>query len=199
MIMLTLAERERLFAANEKLAFSACTHWVRTNKGFVERYNLQRDDLDSVALAALWMATEKWNPSRGAFSTIATLAVHSRLKHVLRHHSTAKRGFGEHEPESLDARLPGADSLTLGDTLRAPLSESPERAVLGAIINPVLWQAVEKLPRGQAEVIRLRFVEGLSVQETAARMGVKYNNVSALANSGIKKLRAACQHLDLWV
>ncbi|MPZ98733.1 MAG: sigma-70 family RNA polymerase sigma factor [Dehalococcoidia bacterium] len=51
------------------------------------------------------------------------------------------------------------------------------------------FEAVERLPEAQRDVIRLRFGAGLSVAETAEALGKQQTNVKVLQHKGIAKLR----------
>lgn len=66
--------------------------------------------------------------------------------------------------------------------------EGPERAVLEAMQNKVLLQAVQELNAEQQECIVLRFLQGLSVAETARVMGKNDAALKALQYRAIRSL-----------
>ena len=71
----------------------------------------------------------------------------------------------------------------------APLTqEGPENAVLEAMQNKVLLEAVKKLNPEQQECIVLRFLQGLSVAETAQAMGKNDGAIKALQYRAIRSL-----------
>jgi RNA polymerase sigma-70 factor (ECF subfamily) len=66
--------------------------------------------------------------------------------------------------------------------------EGPENAVLEAMQNKVLLEAVKQLNAEQQECIVLRFLQGLSVAETAKAMGKNDGAIKALQYRAIRSL-----------
>jgi RNA polymerase sigma-70 factor (ECF subfamily) len=66
--------------------------------------------------------------------------------------------------------------------------DGPEGAVLEAMQNKVLLEAVRKLNAEQQECIVLRFLQGLSVAETALAMGKNDGAIKALQYRAIRTL-----------
>lgn len=66
--------------------------------------------------------------------------------------------------------------------------DGPENAVLEAMQNKVLLEAVKKLNDEQQECIVLRFLQGLSVAETALAMGKNDGAIKALQYRAIRSL-----------
>jgi RNA polymerase sigma-70 factor (ECF subfamily) len=66
--------------------------------------------------------------------------------------------------------------------------DGPERAVLEKMNNKVLLQAVKKLNAEQQECVVLRFLQGLSVAETAQVMGKNEGAIKALQYRAIRTL-----------
>ncbi len=69
-----------------------------------------------------------------------------------------------------------------------PLQDGPEGVVLEAMQNKVLLEAVKQLNAEQQECIVLRFLQGLSVAETAAVMGKNDGAIKALQYRAIRSL-----------
>jgi RNA polymerase sigma-70 factor (ECF subfamily) len=74
------------------------------------------------------------------------------------------------------------------DSGSAPTIEGPERAVLEGMTNKVLLEAVKRLNAEQQECIVLRFLQGLSVAETAQVMGKNDGAIKALQYRAIRTL-----------
>jgi RNA polymerase sigma-70 factor (ECF subfamily) len=74
------------------------------------------------------------------------------------------------------------------DSGSAPVIEGPERAVLEGMTNKVLLQAIKQLNAEQQECIVLRFLQGLSVAETAQVMGKNDGAIKALQYRAIRTL-----------
>jgi len=70
--------------------------------------------------------------------------------------------------------------------------EGPEHAVLQSMTNRALIEAVKKLGAEQQECIVLRFLQGLSVSETALAMGKNDGSIKALQ---YRAVRALARHL----
>ncbi len=70
----------------------------------------------------------------------------------------------------------------------APIQAGPENEVLEAMQNKVLLEAVKQLNAEQQECIVLRFLQGLSVAETAQVMGKNDGAIKALQYRAIRTL-----------
>ena len=79
------------------------------------------------------------------------------------------------------------DVSTVGEATQL-VSDSPENAVLEAMQNKVLLEAVKQLNAEQQECIVLRFLQGLSVAETAQAMGKNDGAIKALQYRAIRSL-----------
>lgn len=66
--------------------------------------------------------------------------------------------------------------------------EGPENEVLAGITNAALFDAVKRLGSEQQECIVLRFLQGMSVAETATILGKNENAIKALQYRAVKAL-----------
>ena len=87
--------------------------------------------------------------------------------------------------KSARARLETPTGETIEGNDRAP---SPEAAVIEALTSETLMAAVSKLGDEQRECVMLRFIQGLSVSETAAVMGKNDGAIKALQHRAVRKL-----------
>jgi RNA polymerase sigma-70 factor (ECF subfamily) len=83
--------------------------------------------------------------------------------------------------------------VTTADTVEGSLSgtdqaQSTENAVLDTLASERLMQAVNQLGDEQRECVTLRFIQGLSVSETAAVMGKNDGAIKALQHRAVRKL-----------
>ncbi|MDX6287416.1 MAG: polymerase sigma-70 factor, subfamily [Frankiales bacterium] len=79
--------------------------------------------------------------------------------------------------------------VTTADMLDADgVTEGPEGAVLEGITNTTLLEAVKELGAEQQECIVLRFLQGLSVAETALAMGKNEGAIKALQYRAVRAL-----------
>ena len=67
-------------------------------------------------------------------------------------------------------------------------TDGPEEAVLQRLTNAELLAGVQQLSDEQRECLVLRFLQGLSVAETAAAMGKKDGAVKALQHRAVRRL-----------
>ncbi|WP_460683199.1 sigma-70 family RNA polymerase sigma factor [Modestobacter lapidis] len=82
--------------------------------------------------------------------------------------------------EVTTADMRDADQVTAG----------PEESVLRSMADVELLAGVRQLSVDQRECVELRFLQGLSVAETAAAMGKKEGAVKALQHRAIRRLAA---------
>ena len=79
--------------------------------------------------------------------------------------------------------------MTTGDTIETKeVERSTEAAVLDTLQSERLMVAVAKLGDEQRECVMLRFIQGLSVSETAAVMGKNDGAIKALQHRAVRKL-----------
>lgn len=93
---------------------------------------------------------------------------------------------------SLDSALKeGEDGDTLGDMVAC--DANVEKDVLDAIERQemacILHDAVDSLPADQAEAIRLRYMEGLTLEETGKAMGMPASRARSIEFKALRELR----------
>lgn len=122
------------------------------------------------------------------FRWLCTIADH-RLLDAIRAHRAVKRGGGR------AAVTGGADQqhsavLALLDVVYAH-TNTPSRSVAGHEASAAVKAAIDTLKPEYRDAIRLRYIEGRSVGETAALMSKSERSVHKLCSRGIQKLREA--------
>lgn len=65
---------------------------------------------------------------------------------------------------------------------------SPEQEVLSLISNELLYDAVNQLPKEQRDCVLMRFIQGLSIAQTAAALGRSEGAIKQLQLRGIRGL-----------
>ena len=103
---------------------------------------------------------------------------HNLLNMVDHHRGAAKRDVGREQPgnENAAANIPGQ------------LTSPSQKAVRGERRHQ-LEQAVDLLPDGQREAVRMRFLEGAGIAEIASRMERSQEAVAGLLKRGIAQLK----------
>jgi RNA polymerase sigma-B factor len=102
----------------------------------------------------------------------------------------AMQAIQAYEALSLDAPRPGADgdAMTYGEAVGSD-DERYELVELDATVSAVL----EKIPKRERMILRMRFVEDLTQTEIASRVGVSQMQVSRLLRRSLDQLRALTQ------
>jgi RNA polymerase sigma-70 factor (ECF subfamily) len=67
-------------------------------------------------------------------------------------------------------------------------AEGPENEVLSSLNSEVLMAALQDLPNEQRECLVMRFFEGLSIAETAERLGRSAGAIKQLQLRGVRNL-----------
>lgn len=67
-------------------------------------------------------------------------------------------------------------------------TEGPESAVLASLTNEILLQALTQLPTEQRDCLVMRFLQGMSIAETAAVLGRSDGAVKQLQLRGVRNL-----------
>lgn len=126
---------------------------------------------------------------------LVTIARH-RICQLLRRRRTLKRG-GEARPA--EAWLPTDDDST-ADLLSqlATHRRSPSASAAAHELIQVVERSLEGLSEDYREVVRLRHLEGLTVRETALRMGKTERAVEMLCARALAALRSEMRSVSLY-
>ena len=68
------------------------------------------------------------------------------------------------------------------------VTEGPETAVLASLTNEVLLKALTQLPNEQRDCLIMRFLQGMSIAETAAVLGRSDGAIKQLQLRGVRNL-----------
>ncbi|WP_408897910.1 sigma-70 family RNA polymerase sigma factor [Nocardioides sp. R1-1] len=67
-------------------------------------------------------------------------------------------------------------------------TEGPENAVLASLTNEILLESLTKLPNEQRDCLIMRFLQGMSIAETAAALGRSDGAIKQLQLRGVRNL-----------
>lgn len=162
----TLAQLMRQSQQGDKRAYAVmldeCASWLR--RYFRRRVPPhQLDDLVQDVLLALHNKRDSWDPARAFMPWLAAIARYRWVDHLRKVYRTE------------------ADQLEDWDAAE----ESSEEAVLARLS---LERLFVNLPAGQAEVIELVKIEGLSITEASEKTGQSESLVKVNIHRGLKKL-----------
>lgn len=79
------------------------------------------------------------------------------------------------------------------ERVAATVGESPAAAHLATEDLQVMWSAIRNLPLGQRKVVVLRHYLGLTVEETAADLGISAGTVKSQTSDALRALRRALE------
>lgn len=155
--------------------------WARRCRGL-----LPREDLLQEGYLGLLRAAERYDPDRGAkFSTYAGWWIHQRMARAqvdkpymvrvpignLRARRNRRRVVSLHAE--------GHDGHTLGDVLAAPAD---------AMLHLETDELLARLPEREALVLRLRYLEGHTLQEVAKVFGRSRERIRQLEKRALERL-----------
>lgn len=80
-------------------------------------------------------------------------------------------------------------TVPLGPAIRTPVADGPEDEVSSRLIGEQLMGLLDDLSDGQRDVLLLRIVGGLTIEETAAALGKRPGAVKQLQRRGLLKIK----------
>jgi RNA polymerase sigma-70 factor (ECF subfamily) len=124
-----------------------------------------------------------------AFRWLVTIARH-RILAIIRSQRSAKRGgrLGRIEENG--------DVVALLQDL-AIYSRTPSLSAMSHEVAAAVQRSISKIEAPFREIIHLRFVEGLSHRESAARLGSTENAIGVLCHRALKALRVHLEALAI--
>ena len=136
------------------------------------------EDYIQVAFLALLDALESWDPAAGAFLTWYSLKLKGAFTEAAGMRTQRDKRDPIHHALSLDAPLTDSDEdLTLADTIEDPYAAAAVEAVAELDYRQRRRQALAKA------------LDGLTVDQTASRMGATRATARAAEQKGLRLLR----------
>lgn len=159
------------------------------------------DDLVQSGYFALVKAAKSYEPKGKSFlgwlrwylvAEFCSVRGYSRTRHAYDPTRTTK---------SLDAPLAVDSDLTmvelLGDPDAPQAMEQAEDRVLLSTARSLLDRELDKLPGRRSAILRLRYYDGLSLQQTADRLGITRQRAQQLEQDALCRLRESEQLISL--
>ena len=157
-----------------------------------EGVDVEFDELYDSGFFAVVNAVKYYKPEKDC--TFLTILGYT-LKNAFSEVTGIRTAKGRNDPLryalSFDTPVVSDGSLTLADVLTDDtdfVEESAQRANKKAM-RKALDSALDKLPPKEAEVIRLQYYSGHSVEQTAEAMGLDQTQVTSLRHSAMSRLR----------
>lgn len=171
--------------ANRGLARSVANRWGRTPD--------HREDLEAVAVLALFHAALRWDPSLGKLGTVMRWTSSRRLR-------LARAGLDAPVSTPLGASVVRAADLVNEDgeitaqvDLLAAEGPTPAEIAEQEQRDARVLTAVEGLPESEQAVIRFRYLETddeVAIEDVATRLGWSRWRVTVLERAALDRLRA---------
>ena len=187
------ADRLELWEAVRRFAYDRAHRWCRAMEG---RGGMVLEDYIQVAFLALLDALESWDPAAGAFLTWYGLKLKGAFTEAVGMRTQRDKRDPIHHALSLDAPLTDSESgedFTLADVIEDPYAAAGVEAVAELDYQrrrtQALATALDGLTEDQRRAVVLRHCNGLTLDQTAARMGTTRATARAAEQKGLRLLR----------
>ena len=187
------ADRLELWEAVRRFAYDRAYRWCRAMEG---RGGMVLEDYIQVAFLALLEALESWDPAAGAFLTWYGLKLKGAFTEAVGMRTQRDKRDPIHHALSLDAPLTDSESgedFTLADVIEDPYAAAGVEAVAELDYQrrrtQALATALDGLTEDQRRAVVLRHCNGLTFEQTAARMGTTRATARAAEQKGLRLLR----------
>ena len=187
------ADRLELWEAVRRFAYDRAYRWCRAMEG---RGGMVLEDYIQVAFLALLESLESWDPAAGAFLTWYGLKLKGAFTEAVGMRTQRDKRDPIHHALSLDAPLTDSESgedFTLADVIEDPYAAAGVEAVAELDYQrrrtQALATALDGLTEDQRRAVVLRHCNGLTLDQTAARMGTTRATARAAEQKGLRLLR----------
>lgn len=186
------ADRLELWEAVRRFAYDRAYRWCRAMEG---RGGMVLEDYIQVAFLALLDALESWDPAAGAFLTWYGLKLKATFTEATGQRTERTRQDPLDRAQSLDMPLNGeiGEDLTLADVIEDPYATAEVEAVAELDYQQqrrqALVKALDGLPEDQRRAVVLRHCHGLTLNQTADKMGITRATARAAEQKGLRLLR----------
>lgn len=188
------ADRMELWEAVRRFAYDRAYRWCRAMEG---RGGMVLEDYIQVAFLALLDALESWDSTVGAsFNTWFGLKLKGAFTEAVGMRTQRDKRDPIHHALSLDAPLTDSENgedLMLADVIEDPYAAAEVEAVAELDYQQrrkqALATALDGLTEDQRRTVVLRHCHGLTVDQTADRMGTTRATARAAEQKGLRLLR----------
>ena len=161
-------------------------------------YGIEHDDLMQSGYIAMARALEEYDPSKGRFVTYLGYFLHSEFRIAIGRSDRQLRD-PLNKCLSLDAPINEDEETTFKDTVPDPhdYAEEAEHHVFVQELRHALDEAMAALPAREATAVRSYYYDRQTQAETAEQLGVTYQRVKQLRDSGLHRLRTGAARKQL--
>lgn len=154
------------------------------------RGQIEPEDVAQAVYVETYRTIGRFKPTgQNAFFRWLTAIAKQRVLDELRKRDRLKRGGGRRRISHVRGAVAGS-TMTLLDLIAVD-SKTPTRSIARREAAAELNDALAELATPYREALRLRYIDGLSVEETARRLGRTAGAVQNLCWRALQKLREA--------
>jgi len=152
------------------------------------------EDLYNSGYIALCDAVQRYEPNTGEFVSLFMLCLKTAFVQAsgARTRTAMKDPLRQFDTDSLNALLPGSDKTTLEDTIpdvRDDFEKAEER-IYQQQLHDELERVLNSIPSEEAETVRRRYYDDLSIKATADAMNIEPAKARQLEGYALRHLRA---------
>lgn len=155
----------------------------------ISRGSIPADEFRQIGLIAVWKASAKYDPSRGEFETYASVCIFREMFHYLR---MTSHPMGWATRKGIDRPACGELSYDLA-AARQDVPETREDFV------SKIRDMFPVLSRVAAEVMALRYYDGLSCKEISKRIGKSEPRTSSILMATLREINPGSRSTGLRV
>lgn len=181
----------RLWECVSRLYYKKAFEAYQQRRKQMERSGVALEDIKQECFLAFHDSVKTFDPAKGYLFT-------SWIHYPLQTHINALlRRRGKPEPmnsaDRLDDLLPGADSMTLEDTIIDPSAEEALQTVDDAEFNRQLHVALKEciatLPQDRQTILEKKYFEGETLSQIASELGCSIPRIQQKAFYSLRDLR----------
>ena len=155
---------------------------------------VELDDLLQSGYIALNAAVKTYKPESGAFSVWLMFYLQNEFATVTGYRTKTEQSEPLNNALSLDMSPNGeTDGLTLGDCIEDSGSaielEQTEEELWREQLSEALAAGLAGIPQQQADILRLRYFDELTLQDASCKLGISRDKVSQEEHRGLRALR----------
>lgn len=179
------AEQQAMAAANIRLVNGPVHAYWRKYGGILRRYGITEEDMRGEGMIALCETIPRYDPARGALSTLLGRAIRSKYLNALRREQAVTRRHNDYRRRlSLDEPSP---SSPLGVGRLEELCEDPTSSLEQVVDRLDIESLLNGIP-SRSRGILLRAAAGFTATDIAPKYKISQSRASALLNSVKKEI-----------
>lgn len=167
------------------MKFRPCIVKCSTNV-YINGYDME--DLIQIGNMSLMKAVDKYDTSKGNFTSYVTSAIKKNFYYLIRGKAKENYAISLHTVINEDGNE--LQDILIGE-------DSFEENIMDKEVKKLIEQCIDKLPEEMREIIKVWSNNNRSINEYSKKMGIKYSTLMKRKEKALKILRAYFIELDL--